>query len=52
MNDMQRQDRQWKMIQMLIDADLQGKPVHPTASKRTLFGIKSTVEQVMAEQED
>lgn len=40
-------DRKWELIQMLIDADLNGKPLRPVASRRTLFGIKSTPEQVM-----
>ena len=40
-------DRRWELIQMLIDADLNGKPLRPLASRRTLFGIKSTPEQVM-----
>lgn len=41
------EDRKWELIQMLIDADMRGKPMRPVMSRRTLFGIKSTPEQVM-----
>lgn len=39
--------RQWQMMQQLIGAEAQGKRPHAINSTRTLFGIKSHVEEVM-----
>ncbi len=39
--------RQWRMMQQLIGAEAQGRRPHAINSTRTLFGIKSHVEEVM-----
>jgi archaellum component FlaC len=48
-NDLERLDRQMKLIGMLVDAEGHGRDFTPCASKRTLFGIKSNVETKMDE---
>lgn len=48
-SDMEKFDRQWKLIQMLLDAEASGKPVNPAISKRTLFGTRGSVEVKMDE---
>ncbi|MBQ3300698.1 MAG: hypothetical protein IJH04_00845 [Eggerthellaceae bacterium] len=38
-------DKQWERIRQYLAADAQGKTLRPLVSQRTLFGIKSTMEQ-------
>ena len=49
-------EKRWKHIQEVLAADAQGKSPKPFVSQRTLFGIKSTVEeaieQIVAEDEE
>ena len=40
-------EKRWKRIQEMLAAEASGKPVRPAVSQRTLFGIKSTVEQTI-----
>ncbi|WP_283171388.1 hypothetical protein, partial [Curtanaerobium respiraculi] len=40
-------ERTWRMIQEAIAADIQGRPPNPVVSRRTLFGIKSGVEEAV-----
>lgn len=39
--------RRWEIMRQLIGAEAQGKRPHAVNSTRTLFGIKSHVEEVM-----
>lgn len=41
-------EKRWKRIQDLLAAEASGKTVQPAVSQRTLFGIPSTVERVIA----
>ena len=41
------EERRWKRINEMLAAEASGKPVRPAVSQRTLFGIPSTVEQVI-----
>jgi len=41
-------DKRWKRLQDLLAAEASGRAVQPVMSQRTLFGIPSTVEQVIA----
>ena len=41
------EEKRWDMIQQYIFADSQGKTPIRISSKRTLFGIKSSVEEVI-----
>jgi hypothetical protein len=49
-------DRRMKLIQNVLQADIQGETPRPVSSTRTLFGIKSSVEeqieQIVAEREE
>lgn len=49
-------EKRWKRIQEMLAAEATGKTVRPTVSRRTLFGIPSTVEQtierIVAEDEE
>ena len=45
--DERKFQRNWEMLNMLINADATGKAPKPLASKRTLFGIRSEVELAM-----
>lgn len=38
-------DKKWELIQQLIGADAQGRDPKPLVSQRTLFGIRSSVEE-------
>lgn len=40
-------ERRWKLIQEQLRAQANGEPPRPVSSGRTLFGIKSTVEEKM-----
>ena len=43
-----RQEKQWEMMQRVLAAEAQGKSPQPVVSKRTLFGIPSSVDQAIA----
>lgn len=49
-------ERRWKMINQALDAGFNGTEMQPVVSKRTLFGIPSSVEQgiekIIAEDEE
>ena len=38
-------EKQWKRIQEMIAAEASGRELRPFVSQRTLFGIKSSVEE-------
>lgn len=38
-------EKQWKRIQDILAAEASGKQLRPFVSQRTLFGIKSSVEE-------
>lgn len=40
-------EKRWKRIQDMLAAEASGKELRPTVSQRTLFGIPSTMEQVI-----
>jgi len=40
-------EKRWKRIQEMLAADAQGKTVRPVVSQRTLFGIRSSVEEAI-----
>ena len=40
-------EKRWKRIQDLLAAEASGQELRPAVSQRTLFGIPSTVEQVI-----
>lgn len=42
-----REEIRWERMREVLAAEAQGRPVQPVASKRTLFGIPSSVEQVI-----
>ncbi|MGI6032220.1 MAG: hypothetical protein ACOX69_02210 [Coriobacteriales bacterium] len=44
MDDGMLEDAKWKRIQEVLGAEAQGKTPHAVASKKTLFGIESSVE--------
>ncbi|MDO4854589.1 MAG: hypothetical protein Q4A43_04195 [Coriobacteriia bacterium] len=39
--------KRWKQLQDALQYEISGKPPRPAASMRTLFGIKSEVEEKM-----
>lgn len=41
------EELRWERMQQVLAAEAQGKPVKPMMSKRTLFGIPSTVDRVI-----
>ena len=43
--DLRRQQRNWEMLQQQLGAEARGEPPRVFSSTRTLFGIRSTVEQ-------
>jgi hypothetical protein len=43
-----QEERQWELMRKALLAEAQGKEVQPVASRRTLFGIPSTVDRVIA----
>lgn len=47
--DPRRQQRNWEMLQQQLGAESRGDPPRTFASTRTLFGIRSTVEQQLDE---
>lgn len=47
--DLRRQQRNWEMLQQRLGAESRGDPPRTFASTRTLFGIRSTVEQQLDE---
>ena len=53
---MRDDERRWKQIQDLLAAEASGRQPKPFVSQRTLFGIRSTVEQqidqIVAEDEE
>ena len=40
-------EKRWKRIQEMLAAEASGKTMRPVVSQRTLFGIPSTVEQII-----
>lgn len=46
--NLREDEKRWKRIHDLLAAEASGRTVQPTISQRTLFGIPSTVEQVIA----
>ena len=40
-------ERRWKLFEQLLQAEAMGYDVKPEVSNRTLFGIRSTAEQVI-----
>ena len=40
-------EKRWKRIQDMLAAEASGKTMRPVVSQRTLFGIPSTVEQII-----
>lgn len=40
-------EKRWERIREVLAAEATGKPVRPAVSQRTLFGIPSSVEQVI-----
>ena len=42
-----REERQWELMREALLAEAQGKTPRPVASKRTLFGIRSSVEEAV-----
>ena len=47
MENYREQEKRWKLIQDMLAAEASGKELRPAISQRTLFGIPSTVEQVI-----
>lgn len=47
MDDGMLEDAKWKRIQEVLGAEAQGRTPHAVASKKTLFGIESSVEAQM-----
>ena len=41
------EEQKWQMIKEALAAEAQGRPIRPIASRRTLFGIKSSVEEAV-----
>lgn len=42
-----QRDRQWELIQQLLSSDLMSAPTPKFTSQRTLFGIKSSTEELL-----
>lgn len=43
-----QEEKQWELMRKALLAEAQGKEMQPVVSRRTLFGIPSTVDRVIA----
>lgn len=43
-----REEKQWELMRQVLAAEAVGKSPQPVVSKRTLFGIPSSVDQAIA----